>query len=118
MTLVKGANQTNRTRLLAASDSFYSYGLIFQSVAVVDFDQHYNHRFDFFWFPFVHRITKSLGQMTKVTDQIAEENFDILTNENRADELGRLGSAINHLAGRLSGFVHGQKRFSGIVRTN
>src|SRR5207249_2057473 len=36
-------------------------------------------------------------------------------NERRADELGRLGKAINHLAVRLGGFVQGQKRFLGDV---
>jgi two-component system sensor histidine kinase CpxA len=31
----------------------------------------------------------------------------------RRDELGRLGGAINRMAGRLAGFVSGQKRFLG-----
>jgi two-component system sensor histidine kinase CpxA len=68
-----------------------------------------------FWLPFVHSITRSLRQMTKATEQIADGRFEVELNDERSDELGRLGGAINHLAQRLSGYVTGQKRFMGDI---
>jgi two-component system sensor histidine kinase CpxA len=53
--------------------------------------------------------------MTVATREIAEEKFDVRVSEKRTDELGGLGSTINHLAKRLSGFVTGQKRFLGDI---
>ncbi len=67
------------------------------------------------WLPFVRGLTKTIRQLTAATEQIAEERFDVRVDEQRDDELGRLGKAINHLATRLSGFVHGQKRFLGDI---
>jgi two-component system sensor histidine kinase CpxA len=67
------------------------------------------------WLPFVRSLTRALRQMTTVTEQIAEEQFDVRVDEQRSDEIGRLGKAINHLAARLSGFVSGQKRFLGDI---
>lgn len=67
------------------------------------------------WLPFARSFTKAIKQMTTVTEQIAEEKFDVRVNDLRRDEIGRLGKAINHLAGRLAGFIHGQKRFLGDI---
>jgi len=61
----------------------------------------------------VRSITRSLSQITRATEQVAEGNFDIRVDTARRDELGRLGQAINVMAGRLAGFVSGQKRFLG-----
>lgn len=111
----KNVNEPTRSRLLAVSDSFYGYGLFFNpfpwlvlaaiiiSVSIL------------FWFPFVRKITKNIESLTKASEKIAEENFDVRVSEQRSDELGRLGTAINHLATRLSGFVSGQKRFLGDI---
>ncbi|MEO6393274.1 MAG: HAMP domain-containing sensor histidine kinase, partial [Pyrinomonadaceae bacterium] len=68
-----------------------------------------------FWFPLLRGITRSVGQMTAATESIADEQFDVRVDQTRSDELGRLGAAINQLATRLSGFVHGQKRFMGDI---
>lgn len=67
------------------------------------------------WFPFVHGITRSIGRMTRATEQIAAGNFDARAAEKRSDELGSLSGAINTMAARLSGFVGGQKRFLGDI---
>ncbi len=67
------------------------------------------------WFPFVRSLNKSISQLTNATEQIADENFSVRVNESRKDEIGRLGTSVNHLAERLSGFVHGQKRFLGDI---
>jgi two-component system, OmpR family, sensor histidine kinase CpxA len=66
-----------------------------------------------FWIPLVRSVTRSISQMTHATAQIAEGRFETRVNETRGDELGRLGQAINRMAGRLAGFVTGQKRFLG-----
>ena len=67
------------------------------------------------WLPFVGQMTRSISQVTRATERIAEGNFEIAVHDQRGDELGRLGSAINQMSTRLGGFVHGQKRFLGDV---
>jgi len=67
------------------------------------------------WFPFVRGLTRSIGQMTSATEQIARGRFDTAITTRRSDELGRLATAINQLSGRLAGFVHGQRRFLGDI---
>jgi two-component system sensor histidine kinase CpxA len=67
------------------------------------------------WFPFVRSLTRSIGQMTQATRQIAEGRFDGRVDERRRDELGALGKSINRMAERLAGFVFGQKRFLGDI---
>lgn len=67
------------------------------------------------WLPFVHRITRSLRQMTVATEQVADGRFDITVDTRRGDEIGRLGHAINTMAIRLERHLTGQKRFMGDV---
>jgi two-component system, OmpR family, sensor histidine kinase CpxA len=67
------------------------------------------------WFPLARSITRSIGQMTEATRQIAEGSFDGRVDERRRDELGSLGQSINRMAARLAGFVAGQKRFLGDI---
>lgn len=111
----KDQPRATRATLFVGSDSITGHGLFFDvtpwlltfavvfSVSIL------------LWLPFVRSFTKALKQMTTVTEQIAEEQFDVRVNDARRDEIGRLGKAINHLATRLSGFVHGQKRFLGDI---
>jgi two-component system sensor histidine kinase CpxA len=68
-----------------------------------------------FWLPLVHGITRSIGQLTHATRQIAEGRFHVRVDEARRDELGALGHAVNQMAARLAGLVSGQKRFLGDV---
>lgn len=67
------------------------------------------------WIPMVRNITRPLGRMTRATEEIAKGCFDVSIQEPRADEIGRLARAINHMTSRLSAFVKGQKRFLGDV---
>ncbi len=67
------------------------------------------------WIPLVRGLTRSIAQMTRAAEQIAEGQFDVQVADRRPDELGRLGQAINRMAARLAGFVTGQKRFLGDV---
>lgn len=67
------------------------------------------------WLPLIRGMTKSISQMTRATEQIAEGRFDVQVASRRRDEIGQLGAAINRMASRLSGFVTGQKRFLGDI---
>lgn len=71
--------------------------------------------FLFCWLPFIRGLTHAVSQMSRVTGQIAEGHFDQHLPEDRRDELGLLAAGINRMASRLSGFVHGQKRFLGDI---
>jgi two-component system sensor histidine kinase CpxA len=68
-----------------------------------------------FWLPLVRGITRYISQMTRATEAIAEGHFETRAQPERGDELGRLSQAIQRMAARLSGFVHGQKRFLGDI---
>ena len=67
------------------------------------------------WFPFVRGITRTVSQISAATGRIAEGRFNTVVPEERGDELGRLGGAINRMSVRLEGLVTGQKRFLGDV---
>ncbi len=67
------------------------------------------------WLPLVRSLKRGLSQMTRAAEQIAEGNFDVTVPADRTDELGQLGTAVNQMAGKLSGFVKGQKRFLGDI---
>ena len=67
------------------------------------------------WIPMVRYITRPLARMTLATEEVANGSFDVSIHESRADEIGRLARAINHMTSRLSAFVKGQKRFLGDV---
>lgn len=101
--------------LLLESDSLFSGGLfldltpwIVMGLAALAFSI-------LFWIPLVRGLTRTLSEMTTVTEQIAQGRFEARVDQARGDELGRLGQAINQMAGRLSGFVTGQKRFLGDI---
>jgi two-component system sensor histidine kinase CpxA len=68
-----------------------------------------------FSLPLVRGITGSIREMTGATARVAEGRFDIRVREQRSDELGLLAGSINRMAGRLAGFVNGQKRFLGDI---
>jgi two-component system sensor histidine kinase CpxA len=68
-----------------------------------------------FWLPLVHSITRSIGQLTSATEQIAEGRFDTRVDARRRDELGKLGESVNRMAERLDAHMTGQKRFLGDV---
>jgi two-component system sensor histidine kinase CpxA len=68
-----------------------------------------------FWLPLIHGITRSVGQLTTATEQIAEGRFETRVETNRRDELGKLGESVNRMASRLDAHMTGQKRFLGDV---
>ncbi|MGH9799394.1 MAG: HAMP domain-containing sensor histidine kinase [Blastocatellia bacterium] len=110
-----GKPEPVRASLAASSDSITGNGLFFDPkpwlvIAAVVFGLSI-----LLWLPFVRGLTKTIRQITSAAEKIAEENFEVRVDEHRSDELGRLGKAINHLSGRLAGFVTGQKRFLGDI---
>ncbi len=68
-----------------------------------------------FWLPLVRGITRSIGQLTVATEQIAEGHFDARVEADRRDEIGKLGASVNRMAARLDAHMNGQKRFLGDV---
>lgn len=104
-----------RATLLASSDSVTGHGLFFNPYPWIGLVVTVFGLSVLIWLPFVRSLSTEIGRLTKATEQIAEERFDVRVNEKRSDELGRLGKAVNHLAERLSNFVTGQKRFLGDV---
>ena len=68
-----------------------------------------------FWLPLVRGITRSVGQLTRATEQIAEGRFETRVSSRRRDELGKLGDSVNRMATRLDAHMIGQKRFLGDV---
>ena len=67
------------------------------------------------WFPFVRGLNRELKRVTEAADGVSEGRFDVKLDEGRGDELGQLSIAINRMAGRLDGFVDGQRRFLGAI---
>lgn len=67
------------------------------------------------WIPLVRGMTKTIRRITAATGNIADGHFDVTLAATRRDELGQLSDSINRMAGRLSGYVHGQKRFLGDI---
>lgn len=67
------------------------------------------------WLPFIRGLSRSISRLTVNTGRIAEGDFENHLPENRSDEIGQLSISINRMAGRLSGFVTGQKRFLGDI---
>ena len=67
------------------------------------------------WIPLVRNITRPIGRITRAAEEIAHGNFNVHVDDKRADEVGRLGIAINHMSGQLEGLIMGQKRFLGDI---
>ena len=111
----KGTGEATPACLIARSDLRSGHGLFFDPLPWILVGLALLGLSILLWVPFVRSLTKAIRQMTNATQQIAEENFAVRVEENRNDELGRLGGAINHLTERLSGFVTGQKRFLGDI---
>jgi len=104
-----------RSRLIVRTESFYGYGMFVDPTPWIAVGLVVLIVSILFWLPFVRRITNSIGQMTGAAKKIANEDFSVRVDDKRTDELGNLGSSINDLASRLSGFVSGQKRFLGDI---
>ncbi len=101
--------------LLAVSDSVTGDGFFFDPIPWLIVAAAVLFISVLLWIPLVRHITRPLARMTGAAEEIARGKFDVRIEERRADEIGRLGSAINHMTTRLGGFIKGQKRFLGDV---
>jgi len=63
------------------------------------------------WLPLIRGLTQAISEITSATGQIAQGRLETRLELRRRDELGSLSEAINRMAERLAGFVHGQRRF-------
>ena len=104
-----------RAVLLAVSDSITGNGFFFDPFPLIIVTAVVMLISVLLWIPLVRNITRPLARMTHAAEEIAKGSFDVRINEPRADEIGRLASAINQMTSRLFGFVKGQKRFLGDV---
>ena len=104
-----------RAVLLSVSDSITGNGFFFDPLPLIVVAAAVMLISVLLWIPLVRNITRPLARMTHAAEEIAKGRFDVRVSEPRADEIGRLGSSINHMTSRLGGFVKGQKRFLGDV---
>jgi len=104
-----------RAILFSVSDSITGNGFFFDPLPLIIVAAAVMLISVLLWIPLVRNITRPLVRMTHAAEEIARGRFDVRVNEPRADEIGRLGSSINHMTSRLDGFVKGQKRFLGDV---
>jgi len=99
--------------LLAASSSITGNGLFFNPLPWLLLAGIVLAASILLWIPLVKSITRPIVRITQVAEEIARGNFNIQVKEQRADEIGRLGVAINHMSGQLETHIMGQKRFLG-----
>ncbi len=113
--MLKLSGVERQATVLAVSDSPVGHGLYFDSTPLLWAGAGVLLLTVLVWFPLVRGITHSIGQMRAAASQLADGNFETRVDSKRSDELGELGADINRMAGRLSGYVDGQRRFLGDV---
>jgi len=101
--------------LLAASSSITGNGLFFNPVPWLLLAGFVLVISILLWIPLVRGITRPIGRITRAAEEIARGNFSVHVDDKRADEVGRLGVAINHMSGQLESLIMGQKRFLGDI---
>jgi len=67
------------------------------------------------WVPWIYRVTRRLGILTKGGESIAEGDFEVEIATRRLDEIGQLSRSLQKMAGKLDDLVSGQKRFLGDI---
>jgi signal transduction histidine kinase len=63
------------------------------------------------WLPLIRGLTNAISDLSHATGRLAEGHFETRLPLKRQDELGQLSASIQQMTERLSGFVHGQRRF-------
>ena len=101
--------------LLAASRSITGNGLFFNPVPWLFLAGVVLVISILLWIPLVRNITRPVGRITRAAEEIARGNFNVHVDDGRADEIGRLGLAINHMSSQLKTLIMGQKRFLGDI---
>lgn len=101
--------------LLAASRSITGNGLFFNPVPWLFLAGFVLVASIILWIPMVRSITRPIGRITRAAEKIARGDFNVHVDDGRADEIGRLGAAINHMSTQLENLIRGQKRFLGDI---
>ena len=101
--------------LLAASRSITGNGLFFNPVPWLLLAGFVLAVSILLWIPLVRNITRPIGRITRAAEKIARGDFNVHVDDGRADEIGRLGLAINHMSSQLETLIMGQKRFLGDI---
>ena len=83
--------------LLAASTSITGNGLFFNPVPWLFLAGFVLVISILLWIPLVRSITRPIGRITRAAEKIARGDFNVHVADGRADEIGRLGAAINHM---------------------
>jgi two-component system sensor histidine kinase CpxA len=110
-----GVNEDSPGLVLIASPSFLGTPLFFDYKPWLVVSGAIAAIFVLCWLPFIRGLTRDVSRLHRATERIAEGHFDGRVPDHRRDELGLLATGINRMAARLSGFVHGQKRFLGDI---
>lgn len=101
--------------LLAASTSITGNGLFFNPVPWLFLAGFVLVISILLWIPLVRSITRPIGRITRAAEKIARGDFNVHIADGRADEIGRLGAAINHMSTQLENLIMDQKRFLGDI---
>jgi len=101
--------------LLAASPSITGNGLFFNPVPWLLLAGIVLAASILLWIPLVKSITWPIARITQVAEEIARGNFNIHVEEQRGDEIGRLGVAINHMSGQLETHITAQRESDKVV---
>ncbi len=110
-----GEGQASTLFLLAASSTVTGNGLFFNPTPWLILAGVVLAASILLWIPLVKNITRPIGRITRTAEQIARGKFGVKVAEKRKDEIGRLGSAINHMSSQLEHHIMGQKRFLGDI---
>ncbi|NOZ00829.1 MAG: HAMP domain-containing histidine kinase [Deltaproteobacteria bacterium] len=110
-----GIDTPRPATLLGVSDSMTGHGLFINILPFVVVILVILVLSSLLWLPLARSITRPIAGMMRATEKIAGGRFDVRVEANRADEIGRLGAAINEMSARLDAHVTGQKRFLGDV---
>lgn len=63
------------------------------------------------WWPFAWQLTQSIRELLSATRRMAQGRLETRVSVGRRDEIGQLATAINTMAERLQGYLHGQRQF-------
>lgn len=63
------------------------------------------------WLPVLRAVSRTVRDITRATQRLAQEDFAVRLGLSRNDELGRLADSVDTVAARLQSFMKGQKQF-------
>ena len=101
------------TVLLARAESLYGGGVLFDARPWVVGAAAAFALAGLLWLPLAASLTRAVRQLLRAAEEVSGGRFDVKVDEERGDELGRLGRSIRRMAERLSAQMREQQRFLG-----